>query len=254
MASVGHRGDVLAELALRDLRLRYRGSVLGLGWAQLAPLAQLAVMTVVFTHVVPVDVDHYPAFLLVGLLAWQWWSVGLSAATSSLLGARDLLHRPGFAAELVPPVAVASQGLVFVLGLPVALALIVGSTGRIPVTVLALPVVVAVQALLLAGPSWILAAAQVRYRDVGQLVAVAMVPLFYATPVLYPSHQVTGHLRAFLAVNPVAHLLDAYRDALVGGAWPDPIVLAVLALLGAAGAVAGRAVFRWAIPLVVDEL
>jgi lipopolysaccharide transport system permease protein len=254
MAAVGHQVDVLGELARRDLRLRYRGSVLGLGWAQLAPLAQLAVMTVVFTQVVPVDVEHYAAFLLVGLLSWQWWSGGLSAATASLLGARDLAHRPGFAADLVPPVAVASQGLVFLLGLPVAIGLTAVTTGRVPVTVLAVPFIAAVQALLLAGPAWTLAVAQVRYRDVSQIVGVALMPLFYATPVLYPSSRVHGRLHAVISANPLSHLIEAYRDAVVEGAWPRVAPLAVIALVGIAGALAGRAVFLRALPNVVDEL
>jgi ABC-type polysaccharide/polyol phosphate export permease len=249
-----HRFDVLAELAHRDLRLRYRGSLLGLGWAQLAPLAQLAVMTVVFTRVVPVDVEHYPAFLLVGLLAWQWWSSSLTAATSSVVASRDLLHRPGFAADLLPPIAIASQALVFAVALPVALVVAVVSTGRLPVTVLSLPAIVAVQALVLAGPAWLLAAAQVRWRDVGQLVSVALVPLFYATPVLYPTAHVHGRLRAVLRLNPAAHLVEAYRDALLDGTWPSPTALALLAVLGAALAVAARAAFERALPSLVDQL
>jgi len=253
MTTVGHQLDVLVELARRDVRLRYRGSVLGLGWAQLAPLAQLAVMTVVFTRVVPLEIEDYPAFLLVGLLAWQWFAGGMQAATRAIQSGRDLLHRPGFAAELLPPVALASQGLVFLLALPVALVVVVASTGRLPVTALAVPFVAAVQALVLAGPAWLLATAQVRSRDVAQLVSVAMVPLFYATPVLYSSDHVPDTLRAVTNLNPMAHLLEAYRDALVGGRWPSPVLL-VLAALGVAGAVAGRAVCRRALPTLVDRL
>lgn len=254
MAAAGHQLEVLAELARRDVRLRYRGTVLGLGWAQLAPLAQLAVMSVVFTRIVPVDVEHYPAYLLVGLLAWQWCSAGLSAATTSVLGGRDLASRPGFAAELLPPVAIASQGLVFAIGLPVALAVVVASTGRLAVTAVAVPVVAAVQVLLLGGPGWLLAAAHVRYRDVGQLVSVAMVPLFYATPVLYSTAGVGDGLRRLLHLNPLAHVLDAYRDALLAGRWPDPVALAVIAAVGATGCAIGRAAFRRALPRLLDEL
>jgi lipopolysaccharide transport system permease protein len=254
MTTIGHQLDVLVELAGRDLRLRYRGSVLGLAWSQLAPLAQLVVMTVVFTRIVPVDVEHYPAFLLIGLLAWQWCSGGLVAATGSILGGRDLLHRPGFAVDLLPPVALASQGLVFVLGLPIALALVVSETGRLPITILAVPLVVVVQAVVLAGPAWLLATANVRYRDVSHVVALAMVPLFYATPVLYSTAQVHGRLRTMMRVNPMAHVLEAYRDAILEGRWPEPVPMLVLAVLGTIGTIAGRAVCRRAVPDLVDQL
>jgi ABC-type polysaccharide/polyol phosphate export permease len=254
MGSSGHQLDVLVELALRDLRLRYRGSVLGLAWSQVAPLAQLTVMTVVSTKVVPIDVEHYPAFLLIGLLAWQWCSGGVAAGTNSIFSGRDLLRRPSFPGELLPPVALVAQGLVFALGLPVALVLVIIETGRLPVTVVAVPVIAAVQVLILAGPVWFLAAANVRYRDVAHVVSLAMVPLFYATPVLYSTDHVPGSLRTVLQLNPMAHLLEAYRDAALGGHWPAPLPMLVLIAVGGVLAIAGRAACRRAVPVLVDEL
>lgn len=248
------RFDLMAALVGRDVRVRYRRARFGLLWVHAAPLAQFAVLAVVFTRVVPVDVDAYPAFLLVGLLAWRWFADSVRTGTESITANRDLVRRPGFSVQFLPFAAVLTQLAIFATALPVVVVVVLAVTGRIPTSALALPLVMAAQALLLVGPTSLLAAAHARFRDVGPAVGAALTPLFYATPVLYAPSAVPHELSLVHDLNPVAHLLVAYRDSLVVGRWPDPRPLVVIAVIGAAVAMVGSSLLVRARDSFVDEL
>lgn len=241
--TVAHRFDLLRELVARDLRLRYRRSVLGTVWSQLAPLSLLAVLTFVFTRVVDLGVEHYAAFAFTGILAWTWFQTSMVGATSSVVAARDLVRRPGFPVAMLPVASVATQLAQFALSLPVLLVTVVVSTGHLHATAAVLPGIVAVQFLLIIGPAYALAAANVRFRDVAHLVGVVLVPFFYATPVFYPGTRVPERYAWIYDLNPMVHVIGAYRRVLVDGTGPGTS-LAVVAALAAAGAVAGAVVFH----------
>lgn len=248
------RRDLLAALVARDVALRYRRSVLGLLWSQLGPLVMLAVLTFLFTRVVPLDIPDYAPFVFVGLLAWTWWSGALLTATGSVSGAADLVRRPGFPVGVLPAVAVTSHLIHLVLALPVLVLAVVLATGGLPLTVVALPPLLAVQALLSLGPAWVLAALNVRYRDVQHLVGVLLFPFFYVTPVFYDAGAVPPSFRVVYRLNPLVHLFEAYRDVALYGRWPDPAPLAAITGVGALVALVGYRCFRSLAPGFPDEL
>jgi homopolymeric O-antigen transport system permease protein len=222
-----HRTDLVRELVARDIKLRYRRSVLGIAWSQLAPLSMIAVLAFVFGTILPLSIPHYPAFLVAGLLPWAWFQSATIAATGSVVGGRDLVRQPGFPVPMLPVVSVASTLINLVLALPVMFLFVGLSYGHIPVTVLALPIIMAVQFLVTLGPCYVLSAINVRFRDIGHIVEVAMLPLFYATPVFYVQPPARFHL--VFALNPLAHLMGAYRDVLINDRWPNFNALGVLA-------------------------
>src|SRR5215475_3862893 len=90
------RRDLLHELVVRDMKLRYKRSVLGIGWSLLNPLAQLLVYRFIFEDVLPVNVPNYTSYLFCGVLVWTWFQMSLVFATSSVVDNRDLIKRPGF--------------------------------------------------------------------------------------------------------------------------------------------------------------
>lgn len=220
------------ELVLRDVRLRYRRSVLGIAWSQLSSLAMLGVLTLVFTRVVPLGIDDYVAFVLIGLLAWNLFHSSLTAATSSVVAARELVQRPGFPVVLLPLASIASQLVQYLLALPVLLVAVVMSTGRLPWTIVLLPALVAAELLLLAGPAYVLATLHVRYRDVGHLLGVVLVPLFYATPVFYAAERAGDDFSWVYRWNPLARLLASMRGALLDGEVVDLGAVVAIALVG----------------------
>lgn len=241
MSRPRHRTDLVRELVARDVKLRYRRSVLGIAWSQIAPLSMIAVMSFIFAHVVNLKIHHYAAFLFVALLPWVWFQSALIAGTQSVVGGRHLVRQPGFPVAMLPVVSIATTLINYVLALPVMFLWVGVSTGRVPVTVLALPLIVAVQFLITIGPCLMLSAINVTFRDVTHIVEIALLPLFYATPIIYAVPVRKFHW--VFQLNPLAHLLTAYRDALFFGHWPQLMPLFTLALIGVLLTAVGHRVF-----------
>jgi lipopolysaccharide transport system permease protein len=249
-----HLLDLGYELVLRDIRLRYRGTVLGVAWAQVAWLVQAAMLAFVFGRVVRLGVEDYPVFVLVGMLGWVWFSGGLGAATASVVANRDLVRRPGFDVRLLPVAAVAVELVQYVLALPVVVIALLVSTGRVPGTALALPVVMLVQLLVMLGPALVLSAVHVRFRDTAHLVGVGLGVLFYASAVFFPRSAIPMRYRGLFGLNPVVRLVEAYRSVLIDGKWPAWGPLVLVACGGLAATMAGLAVFRAREPGFPDDL
>jgi lipopolysaccharide transport system permease protein len=242
------RVDLLWTLVWRDLVLRYRRSVLGIAWSQIGPLALLGVLAFVFSKIVPLGIPHYALFVIVGLLAWTWFSAGLTAAIDSVVTARDLVRLPGFPAALLPAIAVTTHLMHFLLAVPVLLLIVGIVLHGLSVTVIALPLVIASQFLVTLAPAYLLAAANVRYRDVSHIVGVALLPLFYASPVFYDADRVPDRYRWIYDNNPIAILLDAYRNCVLFGRWPHWTSLGTVTVLAAAAVVASRRIYNRAAP------
>jgi len=248
-----HRA-LIAVLTSRELKARYRGSVLGFFWSLLNPLLMLIVYTVVFQTIVPnrsPSSQPYAIFLFCGLLPWNWVSAALGDAASSLLTHGALLKKILFPAEVLPAVAVLSQGIHFALALPILLAaLILGALGFFPAPVpiglplVQVPVLVALQALFLFGLGLFLAALTVHFRDVRDLLATVLSLWFFATPILYPLSDVKSpKLLLLLRLNPVGPLFEAWRDALFYSRWVSGTTWALIAGVSLGAFVVGYALF-----------
>ena len=225
--------DVGLHLVGRQLAARYRRSLLGWLWALAPAAAQLVVFYFVFTKVIPTSVDNYVAFLFIGIVTWSWFATGLVLAAASIESRRDLVTRPGFPLALLPAVGVTVAFADYLLTLPVLL-IVVAATAGLSVTALLLPVLIAIQFLLSVGIGWLLAPANVYFRDVAHLVAVLLLLGFFLTPVFYSPAQVPDGYAWLYDLNPMAHLLEAHRAILIDGSLP---VLGPLGLVAIAAVV-----------------
>jgi lipopolysaccharide transport system permease protein len=246
------RPGLVWELVLRNLRLRYRRSVLGLLWAQITPLAYVLVLTIVFTRIVPLDIEDYPVFVLLGMLPWLWFHAALVAGATSVVDAPDLVRHPGFPRLALPLVAVVSTLVNHLLGLPVALVGAAIVTGRLHASALALLPLLAIQLLLCLGPAYALASLHARLRDTAHLLGVVLVPLFYATPVFYDADSLDA--APALRLNPLVPVINGYRDAVLEGQWPSVVPLAVVTGAGLVLLAAGLALYRARMPRFVEDL
>jgi lipopolysaccharide transport system permease protein len=253
VGAVRWRSDLVTELIWRDVRLAYRGSLLGIAWSQVATLVQIAVLSLVFSRLVPLGIAHYPAFVFVGLLAWLWFSNGTQAAAASVVNSRDLIRRPAFPTALVPAIAVLTHLAYYLLALPVLAVTVAVSTG-ISVHILALPIVMAVQLVVMLGPAYALAAMNVRFRDVALMTGVGLNLLFYASGVFYAASRVPARFRRLFVFNPVAQLVDAYRRLFIEERWPLWSNLFVVAAVGVAATAAAYAFYSRREPRFVDQL
>ncbi|MBA3350465.1 MAG: ABC transporter permease [Actinobacteria bacterium] len=248
-----HLWDLITHLVAREFRLRYRQATLGWIWALASPLARLTVLTYLFTRVVPLGIDNYGVFVFTGLIAWQWFSSGLMSATTSAVDRRELLFRPGVPRVVVPIVSVLTDGLDYLVALPILIAFILLGDG-LSLTALALPVVLLFQVLLTLGLGFMLCSANVYFRDVHLFVNVATLLGWYLTPVFYQARAVPESFHWVLQINPMAQLLTAYRAVLIDGRLPEPRSFSILATACVAIFFIGLSIYRRKSLLFVDEL
>ena len=249
-----HIRDLLRELIARDIKLRYRGSLLGIAWTLLNPLAELLVLLFVFSSVFRVNIPNFGAYLFTGLLVYGWFQSSLNLATAAVVGNRELVRRPGVPSAILPIVTVASNLVHFVLSLPILFGLLILSGIQITSAVLALPFLIAIQFVFIAGLAYPVATLHVWFRDTQHVLRVALQLLFYLTPIFYEAASVPPALRPLLRLNPMAPMIDAYRVALIQGEWPQASLLLWLTVVSCTLLLAGFVWFRRASHRFADEL
>lgn len=241
------------HLARRELASRNRYTVLGWLWPLMRQLAQLGVLLFVFTRLVDLDIDDYAPFLFAGLVAWTWFSQGLSDATLSLLAHRHLVFRPRCPAAILPVVGVGVALVDALIALPVLLAMTIAA-GHLGPSLLFLPVLAAIQLVLTCGIGWLASAASVWFRDVRHLVALALVLLFYMTPVFYSTDRVPEDYEWIVWLNPLTPLVEGYRDVLIDEKLPGAGPLLAVTAVSLAVAALGLYLFQRLRPRFADEL
>lgn len=232
-----HRA-LIQSLVARELKARYRGSVLGVVWSFLNPLLLLLIYTFVFSVVVPgvssKQIEHFPLFLFCGILPWSWFSSSLLESANVLITGGALLRKVLFPAEVLPIVTVLAGLVHFTLGLPILIAFIVYE--RVPVTpdVLWLPIIVAAQLLLTVGLALLVSSLTVHFRDLRDLLSNLLTLAFFMTPIVYPLSQAPDWARPLLLLNPFTHLVVAYQEILVlpgpFAAWPRVITMGIVSV------------------------
>jgi ABC-type polysaccharide/polyol phosphate export permease len=219
---VRYRG-LIQSLVARELKARYRGSVLGFVWSFVNPLLLLSIYSFVFMTVMPGNNDPrvtpFAVFLFCGLLPWTWFSSSLTEATSSLISGGNLIKKVLFPAEVLPIVSVLSNMVHFLLGLPILIAFMIAFRHFPAVDVLPwFPIVLAVQLILTLGLAFALSALTVHFRDVRDLLTNVLTLWFFATPIIYPYFMpsVSRFLTLF-RLNPFYHLAVSYQEILFFG-------------------------------------
>lgn len=226
--------DLVSELVLRDMRVRYKRSVLGFAWSLINPLLQLTVVGFVFSKVLPLQIPNYALFLLIGLLAWNWFQTSLHAVTGSIVDNRELIRQPGFPTSMLPVVTITTNLVHFVLALPILIVMILLSGHGLSPVALFLPVVILLQFLLTLALGYLLATLHVSLRDTQYLVGVALLLGFYITPIFYDPSSIPARYQLIFQLNPMLQIIEAYRSLLIDQQLPALLPLALLALFSIA--------------------
>ena len=220
---------LIQSLVARELKARYRGSVLGMFWSFGNPLLLLLVYSVVFNYFLPArnEIQPYALFLCCGLLPWTWFATSLNESANSLVAGGNLIKKVLFPAEVLPIVSVLANMVQFLIGLPVLVGFLiyfayfdpsVAATPRVALhfsELVWLPVVVLVQLILTMGLALILSALTVHFRDIRDILSNLLTLWFFATPIIY-SWRVAEFtkLKVLLDLNPVTHLAVSYQEIL----------------------------------------
>ena len=211
-----YRG-LIQSLVSRELKARYRGSVLGFFWSFANPLLLLLVYTFVFSYVMrpPEGIHDYALFLFCGLLPWTWFQTSLVESSGILISGGNLIKKVMFPAEILPIVTVLSNLVHFLFGLLILVVFLIYFQAPLqPLELLWFPVVVVVQLVLTLGFALILSALTVHFRDIKDILGNVMTLWFFATPIIYSWKNPPPQIRRFLNANPVTHLAVSYQEIL----------------------------------------
>lgn len=228
--------DLLWAWTTRNIRARYQQSALGWLWAIVQPGVQVIIYTVIFTRFVPVDTGGipYPIFSFVAVTPWTLLSASLADMSQTLVANMNLVTKIYFPREVLPVSALLARMLDFGVALCLLILLMVFyRMPAFPTGWLFLPLILIIQLVLILGLGLASAAANVFFRDVQSLIALGLQVWFYASPIIYPAAKVPESIRPFYFLNPMAGVIEAYRDVLLNGRLPGTylVVSAVMAVL-----------------------
>jgi ABC-type polysaccharide/polyol phosphate export permease len=223
--------ELIRNLVIRDLKVRYKNSILGFLWSLLNPLAMMTILTIVFTFMMPNNtITKFPVFALCAVLPWNFFRGSVMSSITSIVSNASLVRKVYFPREVLPLSVVLSNLVNFVLALVVLFAMLFVFRVRLTVWALLLPLVIFTQLLFTLGLGFMLSTANVFYRDTAMIMDVAMQAWFFLTPIFYPidilpkQRLVLGlnlniHRLAYI-LNPMASLVSTYRVILYHGASP----------------------------------
>ena len=235
------RRELLYSLVWRDIKIRYKQTVLGGLWAILVPLLQTFLFTAIFGRFAKIQPDgnySYVVFVLAGLIPWTLFSQALTLGSQSLINQQHLMTKVYLPRLYIPTAAVGACLVDFLIGL-LLYAVVLCWYRNIPTAAIAaLPLLIIFTVIASLGIVYLFAALTVSYRDFKYVIPFAVQALMYASPVVYPTSMLSVRYRFLFGLNPMTGIIDGYRSAILGKPWDLPLLaegVAISLLFLAAG-------------------
>lgn len=236
--------EMLRSLVHRDLRGRYKGSVLGFLWTFLNPLLQLAVYTILFSHIIRMGIHDYYLFLFVALIPWMFFSSSIMGGSTSILSNQSMVTKIYFPREVLPISVVTGAFVNMLYCFIVVLAVVLVFSDHVNfVAWLYLPVIAIIEYILALGFALIAAAVTVYIRDLEHILGIVTMAWQFLTPVMYGIDMVPDEYLFIFNLNPMSPIIVAYRDILYYGRIPHMETLISALVFGILFAILGFIVF-----------
>lgn len=251
---VWSRRSLIITLAFTDLKLRYRNSVLGFSWSFLEPLLMLTVLYLVFTNIFKGTIEHYPLFLLLGLITWNMFSRGTHMGMDSILNKAGLVSKTYLPREVVVVSGVLTSFFMMLLEMIVFFIFMVGFQVIPADTVIILPLMLPLLFILTLGVSLALSSLYVYFRDIRSIWTVVLQTGFFLSTVMYKIDIFPKSIRPIISLNPLIPFIDTLRDATIYAKWPDANNMAYLVVVVFAVFAIGYAIFKRLDRRIIEEL
>jgi len=248
------------SMVIRDMKKRYVGSLLGIFWSVIQPLTQLMIYYFIFSVVFKIRLGpeyggtHYAIWLIAGLLPWLFFAEVMNRCPSSVLEQSSLIKKMVFPSEILPIVTLSAAIISHLIGMIILIGLLVVLGGAISIKILLVIPYLFALGLFALGISWILSSLNVFLRDIGQVIGVVINIWFYLTPIVYSRQFVPGLLQKAFKLNPMLHIIEGYRMALLGKTDMDVTGLSYTLAVGTIFLVIGAFTFRRLKPTFADVL
>ena len=236
---------MIFSLVKKDLRGRYKGSVLGFLWTFINPLLQLVVYTIVFSFILKTNIERYYLYLFVALIQWIFFSSSITVGSASIVAQKDLIKKIYFPRMVIPISYVTSSFVNMLLCFIVIFAVIIVSGAGINfLALLTLPVIMLVEYILALGMAMLTSAITVYFRDLEHILGIVTMAWMYMTPIMYDKSIVPENLMPIFNLNPMTHVIECYRAVLYEKKIPDLTTLLSAAGLGILILIVGILVFN----------
>ena len=237
--------EMIFSLVKKDLRGRYKGSILGFMWTFINPLLQLIIYTLVFSVIMRAGYEQYYLFLFVALIPWLFFQSCVQDGSTSILREKDKIKKIYFP-RAVMPIATVTSGFINMLltFIVIFIVLIVSGRGVNPLALTTLPIVMVVQYILCLGVALIVSALTVYFRDLQYILGILTMGLQYVSPVMYEINIVPDRFKFIFGLNPMTHILNIYRQILYYKQFPDLSTLLYALCFGVGSVIIGFLVFN----------
>lgn len=247
--------QMIVGLVRKDLRGRYKGSVLGFLWTFINPLLQLMVYTMVFSVIMKNGIEKYYIYLFVALIPWIFFSSSITSGCSSIISSKEMVKKIYFPREVLP-ISTVTSGFINMLYCFIVIfaVLLIARIGFNIYAILCLPIIMIVEYFLALGFALIFSALTVYFRDLEYILGIITMAWMYLTPVLYSIDSVPEELRSILMMNPMSPVIIAYRDILYYKQVPQLETLISALAVGLIACVLGYLIFHKLQKHFVEEL
>ena len=236
--------ELLKTNVKKEIRGRYKNSILGIMWSFLNPLLQLLVYSVIFGALLAGGDKTYPIYICVALIPWTYFTTAITQAAFTVIGNADIIKKVYFPREILPVSVVTSGAVNFIISTIIILAFVIFSGVGLSWYILLYPFILLIQYVLLLGIGFIVSSVTVYFRDLEHIIGVVLMAAFYATPIVYKLEQLPHTLQILVNLNPMTHLINAYRDIFYYHQMPNMEILVTLLGISLALTVVGYFIFK----------
>ena len=236
--------ELLKTSISKDVRGKYKNSVLGILWSFLNPLLQIAVYAIVFPLIMKSNLPNYTVFLCCGLIPWNFFSAAISRTSFTMVENGNIIKKVYFPREILPISVVTSEAINFIISTIIILAFVLGYGMGLSKFLIFYPLVLLVQYVLLIGISFIVSSVTVYFRDLQHFIGIALQLLFYATPIVYAPNTIPENFQWILKFNPMTYVINGYRDIFYYKQMPDLSSMVMVLGVGLIVCLAGYFIFN----------
>ena len=236
--------ELLKSNVKKEIRGRYKNSILGIMWSFLNPLLQLLVYAVIFGALLGGNDSTYHIYICVALIPWTYFTTTITQAAFTIIGNGDIIKKVYFPREILPISVVTSGAVNFAISTIIILAFVIFSGIGISKYILLYPFILLVQYVLLLGISFIVSAITVYFRDLEHIIGIILMAAFYGTPIVYKLEQLPANLQILMKLNPMTHLINAYRAIFYYHQLPNMKMLGILLIASIGLTVVGYYIFK----------
>lgn len=228
--SIYNYRELLKTNVKKEVRGRYKNSILGILWSFLNPLLQLLVYSVIFGALLAGGDKTYPIYICVALIPWTYFTTTISQAAFTIIGNGNIIKKVYFPREILPISVVTSGAINFVISTIIIVAFVLIFGVGITWHILLYPFILLIQYILLLGISFIVSSITVYFRDLEHIIGIVLMAAFYGTPIVYKIEQLPASLQIVMNLNPMTHLINGYRDIFYYHQMPNMKILGILLL------------------------